>query len=129
MSKLFHKHAHKLIQREQLSAQERDVLAHHLAQCESCQRYMTMHIHLSQNLQLDPARMRPTPKLRATVRRQVLDQKRRQQIMKPIQVVTGVTVLFIVIVVGLVLLNRPPQTELEPVASMPTLAPTSIPAP
>ena len=71
MSELSHRQADKLIQGKHLSAQERDALEAHLRECEACRHYLTMHLHLSQNLQLDPVCMQPAPELKAALRRRV----------------------------------------------------------
>ena len=125
MSELSHRQADKLIQGEHLSSQERDALAAHLRGCEACRHYLTMHLHLSQNLQLEPVRTRPAPELRAALRRRADNQQRRDQIMKPIQLLAGVAAIIILGVAGWLLLGNTPQ-EVEPVAisKEATVAPT-----
>lgn len=129
MSKLFHRQAHKLMQKEQLSAKESDVLKDHLRQCEDCRHYMAMHLHLSQNVQLAPVRIRPIAKLRSEMRQRVQQQQRRHQIMKPIQLLAGIATLMIIFVAGWLLFIKSPETTLEPVAPNPTAVSTYLPAP
>ncbi len=125
MSELSHRKAVKLIQGNHLSSHERDALAAHLTGCEACRSYLAMHLHLSQNLQLEPARTWPPPELRAALRRRVYNQHRRNQIMKPIQVLAGVATLIILIAAGWMLFgNDSPQVEPAVLEVEATIAPT-----
>ncbi len=126
MSELSHRKARKLIQGNHLSSHERDALAAHLTECDVCRHYLAMHLHLSQELQLEPVRVRPVPELRAALRRRVHNQQRRNQIMKPIQVFAGVAALLILVTTGWMLFGNNPQQVEEPAAILEeaTAAPT-----
>ena len=124
MSELSHRQADKLIHGEHLSSQERDALTAHLMQCEACRHYLAMHLHLSQNLQLESVRTRPAPELRTALRRRVHNQQRRNQIMKPLQVLAGIAAVIVLIVAGWMLFN-PDSPQVEPENSeVATVVPT-----
>jgi hypothetical protein len=84
-----------------------------------------MHLHLSQNLQLEPVRTWPALELKAALRHRMDSQQRRNQIMKPIQVLAGVAALTILAVAGWLLWgNNAQQVEPAALSVEATVAPT-----
>jgi dienelactone hydrolase len=125
MNDLSHKRARRLIQQERLKLQERADLGNHLQNCDGCHRYASIHLYLTENLHLEPARTTATPEFRMKIQSRARYLDRRNRIMKPVQALAGVAIVAIILFFGWLVL-RPILTQEQGLSAV---EPTELPSP